>query len=132
MPSNVRLFEILYFLAVAVSIVTLVLEAEWLMAEWNRDEVDLYLGWTIVAVLIAVACLLAWLTSRRRKNWARWALLGLSLATLFIVVLDLQDTFTRSVLTGSLTVLNELLVAAALYLIFTGNARAWFAKPHSS
>jgi hypothetical protein len=121
MPSNVVRFEKLMYIVAAL---------EYLVAALNSerafDERGVVATIAVQIAFLVIFLLLVWLAARRRQNWARWVLLVLALIALPYFLPTLIDFFRVSALIGLLTAAQWILLAAALYLIFTGNARAWF------
>jgi len=71
---------------------------------------------------------LIWQAARRRKNWARWVLC-------ILIAIQLSALYRWTVLSKYLTPLGQglligqdVVLTFALYLSFTGNARAWFGR----
>jgi hypothetical protein len=116
LPSNVARFEQLMYLSLGFAVIETVLERDRFLA---NGDVRLFVSvaWYVYGFL----ALCIWQAARERKNWARWALLILFAATL-PACLETGLTLTEAIL----RVAQFFLVVAALFLIFTGNARPWF------
>ena len=106
------------YLSLGLAVIETVLERDRFLANGHGS----------VRVLVSVAwyvygfvALCIWQTARERKNWARWVLFILFVAT---VPALLQSGLT--LIEAILRVAQFFLTAAALFLIFTGNAHAWF------
>jgi hypothetical protein len=125
-PSNIVLFEQLWYLSLGIGVVQSIMQ-------WQR-LVDLahavgrggrYIL-LLQAIGFAVQVFFIWLIARRRKNWARWVWL-----ILFVIGLPFSLPMLNRLLHGSpigliLASAQILDQAVALYLVFTGNAREWF------
>lgn len=128
MPANVAWFERLMYLAVAIGLADSALH-------WHQDvAVARPVGgaaFVIVdqAVSAAILVWLIWLTARRHRNWARWVLLVLTALGVIFYLLSLHEVMRIAPLTGALGLVQCAAEIAALVLIFTGNAREWFAPP---
>lgn len=96
-------------------------------ALWLGSAVPFGYVLTVLAVALALS---AWLTLEisRGRNWARIALLLLCAFGLVAFVPNLHDVFARSVGMGALSLLQCLVQLAALYLVFTQPASAWFRR----
>jgi hypothetical protein len=80
----------------------------------------------IQAFVFAMEVLFIWLIARRRKNWARWAWLIITILGIPLALPELNRLLRSNLITATLTCAQNLAQAIALYLIFTGNAREWF------
>lgn len=117
LPSNVVWFEQLMYRRLASLCETIL--------EWDRFVAN---GHGNLRLLVSVAwcayafvALCIWQAAREHKNWARWTLLilfAMTVPTLLESGLTLIEAILR--------VAQFFLVVAALFLIFTGNARPWF------
>jgi hypothetical protein len=81
---------------------------------------------TIQASVFAIVVLFIWLIARRRANWARWALLIMFLAGMVFYIPTLGQMLRTSPLSAILSIIQYFIEGLALYLVFTGNAVAWF------
>jgi hypothetical protein len=69
--------------------------------------------------------LFIWLVARQRKGWPRWILL---LPVVIGIPYDLRWIFTIPIFDLIVVCTAHVAQIVALYLIFTGNAREWFAN----
>lgn len=126
MPSNVVWFERLMYVAILLGLVDIALTMQREAMAFPSAE-----AWIAVAtgaVLVALYVWLIWLVARKRVGWVRYVLLVLFLLTLAAAFVDLPaDLRTRSI-DLAVNGLQCLAEAVALVLVFTGNARGWFAK----
>jgi hypothetical protein len=120
LPSNVARFEQLMYLSLGLAVIETALERDRFLANSNGN----------VRLLVSVAwyvygfvALCIWQAPREHKNWARWALLIVFAAT-FPASLETGLTLVEAIL----RVAQFFLTLAALFLIFTGNARPWFER----
>src|SRR5271169_2137655 len=122
-PSNVVRFEQLMYFTVAIEVILGTWNWNHLMAENPHSHVLVAIG-TILAPLTDV--LFIWLVARRRKSWVRWLMLpGVVIGIPYGLL-----HWSRAIPVAN-AVLIFLLWSAetiALFLIFTGNAREWFAN----
>lgn len=127
MPANVAWFERLMYLAVAIGLGDSALH-------WHQDiAVARAVGgaaFVIVDQTVSVAILvwLIWLTARRRRNWARWVLLVLTVLGVAFYLISFHRVMEIAPLTGVLGLVQCAAEIIALVLIFSGNAREWFAR----
>jgi hypothetical protein len=150
MPSHVKIFAALGFLAVAYS----VLSTAWFLAfpsahylamlarlpaglAVEERHMDLLSQGGITAFFAIVNAMLIWLAAFRRSNLARWsyAILFVSRQSLPLFLLLRGPEYTALVLRDYLDDLSNVRfyiavvpVIAAIVFSFTGNARAWFAR----
>ena len=127
-PSNVVRFEQLMYLALGIGIILTFLQWNYIVDVFVNDfgyenPVVPFLG---ALVSPAAFVLLIWQAARRRKNWARWALS-------ILIAFELSAFFRWTEISKYLTPFGQglmigqnLVLAIALFLIFTGNARVWF------
>jgi hypothetical protein len=123
MPKNVRLFVGLWFATYPLSALSLFL------APVDTTDVGIspFTRWLMVSVLfaavIALDIWLCWKAAWRRKNWARWTMLVILLITSPWIFADVA---TPATLLDYLIIVMD---AAALFFVFTGDARPWFGAP---
>lgn len=121
-PPEIFTFERLWLLAMVVSAVIAIM-----MFDYSTMIVGVFLATAINIVLFAMATVLMVRISRRQGNIARW-LLAIPFNILILVydLTHLIEEISRFP-TGYLVVARLGLMAAATYMLFTPNARAWFA-----
>jgi len=102
---------------------------------WQREGISSPADIARVGLLIVanfgLILLLVWLIARRRMGWPRYLVGGLFALGLPYALQSLPAELAAYPVDGLLSVGQLALQAAALVLIFTGNARAWFAKTAS-
>ena len=126
MPSNVARFEQLMYLTIGIGIINSALQFQ----SFSRQAGAAFTLF-VQAVVFAFAVLLIWLIARRRANWARWVLLVMFLIGVVPFIPILSKTLQTSPLSGVLSIVQFLAQGIALYLVFTGNAVAWFKRSPS-
>src|SRR5262245_45530144 len=126
MPSNVAWFERLMIASIFVA-----LAGVFLM--WQRQGTFAVAELAVAAGLIianfGVLLLLIWLVARRRQGWARYVIGALFALGLPFALTNAPAELRAFPVEGALSLLALMMQGAALVLIFTGNARGWFAKP---
>jgi len=132
LPSNVAWFERLMYLALGMSLIQTFLLWDYIVDDFVNDY-GYSLTFVVMLVSFALFGLLIWQTVRRRKNWARLVLTILIVIQLtpFYRWTDISKyrghglvgmtPFDQGLMIG-----QNLVLAIALCLIFTGNARSWF------
>ena len=129
LPSNVAWFERLMYLALGIALIETFLLWDYIVDVFVNDlgypdQVSTFL---MMLVSFALWVLFVWQAARRRKNWARWVLF---ISTAIQVSLTIYRwTGLSKYLTPldqGLRICQSLVLAIALFLIFTGNARGWF------
>lgn len=123
MPSNVARFELLMYVSLVIGAVNSALQFQALTAQASPAFI---LG--IQGFVFALFILLIWLIARKRQNWARWTFLVLFVIGLPFSVPQLLATLQTSPVSAGLSVVQIVMQAYALFLIFTGNAKDWFRK----
>ena len=124
MPTNIIWFERLAYASLVLGLLVGALDFGTL------SEVGLPATVIGIAVgSIALMSLLIWLIARRKQNWARWLFLTFFLLGLPFFLMNLPE---ESILDALLAVLQAILQGAALYLVFTGDAKAAFAATQFS
>lgn len=120
-PTNVWRFEVLLYSSLLL---------DTLMAAFTRLPDDFSERASSFANLLNLALIVVFLSlvnlaARRRKRWARGALL----AVLVLSVLTLPGQLAEGAELGVLVnLISTGLTAAGLYFAFTGDAREWFAR----
>jgi LPXTG-motif cell wall-anchored protein len=130
MPRNVVRFEQLIYASLVVRLIIAIVD----FARLSKVTSALAIVGAGVAGFV-ILVLLAWLIARRRKNWARWVLLTLYLLGLPFVIVGPFVTEVGGVALAkpspfviSLIALETIAQAVALIFVFTGDAKAWFAR----
>ena len=110
------------YVALGIEVISTILEWDQVVAQIPSYQGAVALG-TILS--FATDIWFIWLVARRRKNWTRWVML-------FGFVLEIPFTLPWLL---SLADFNSVLICmtwlaqiVAFLLIFTGNAREWFAN----
>jgi hypothetical protein len=120
LPSNVARFEQLMYLSLGLAVIETILERDRFLANGHSS---LRLLVSVAWYVYAFVALCIWQAAREQKNWARWALLIL-FATTLPALLESGLTLIEAILRFA----QFFLIAAALFLIFTGSARPWFER----
>jgi hypothetical protein len=85
-----------------------------------------------MTVIIALMLPFFWLAVWRGRNWARWVLfIAFAVTTpLFFVTPKVFDP--ENLPQTGVELVSLIVEAAAFYFLFTGDARSWFKREHSS
>ena len=124
MPIHVARFEQLAYASLALGLVIGALDFENLAKRASTP--------TLIATLIitiGIVALLIWLTARRKQNWARWTFLIFFLVGLPFFIINLGQ---QSLMSLPFSLLQATMQGVAIYLIFTGDARAWFEREQAA
>ena len=121
MPTQVRRAVILLWITLLISIAAMPFEFDW--AAWKDEPVWLFCFMFIVGYGISA---LPIVFVARRRNWARIALLLLTILGL------LGTAYAWSYIDSWWSLISDVAYLAldivALYWLFTGSGAAWFAK----
>jgi hypothetical protein len=126
-PSNVQRFEQLMYLSIAIGALNIALD-------WGRlVSVARPVGGAVFVLVVDAFVFvflisLIWLIGRRAKNWARWVLLIFFLLGTPTAVRVVVNNLRVKPFVGALGLVQVALQVIALFLIFTGNSRAWFGR----
>ena len=120
MPSNVARFEQLFYASLCLGVFIFASDFDRLS---RLGPASSMIG--TVGLAIGVVGLLTWLIARRRQNWARWVMVVMYVVGLPFFVINMSE---QGILTVSLSAVQAVLQLVALVLLFTGNARPWFAR----
>jgi hypothetical protein len=130
MPKNVRRFLWLWWAAFLIG------AAEIPLTPPNSTLLDfgatrsLQTAFAAGETALSLATLLPflWFAVWRRKNWARWVLLVSFVISLPLDFLDPSVWSGDQLLLTGMALLSVLAGAVSFYLLFTGDARRWFAE----
>lgn len=117
MPRNVRRFEFLSYLAGIIFLTTLVFDD--MLAPTMLE----FIGNVIWCLFIVF---LIWSAARRRRNWARFTLLGLFIVEIIELTFITGAYYHWSVFLVSLRLSITGIQGLALCFVFSGDSRPWF------
>jgi len=120
LPSNVARFEQLMYLSLGLAVIETALEWDRILAAAHGS---VRVAGFVVLYLYGFLALCIWQAAREHKNWARWVLL-----ILFAIALPASFQSDLTLIAVILRIGQFLAATIALFLIFTGNARAWFER----
>lgn len=128
LPSNVAWFEVLMYASLGLGVIVSTLQ--WSQSVERASAMGLGAGFVLFvqASVVAFIVLFIWLIARRQKNWARWIFLILGVLGLPFSLWSAWRLLLAGLATGTLMFVQLLMQAAAVLLIFTGNARDWFKR----
>lgn len=129
MPQRIRLFAMMMYASLAIGIVNALLEAPRIMAAPEFQQFGN--GQMLVAVTLfslGTIALLVYLIASRQQSWARIALLVLLLLGLPAFVPSIQTAWQFNPPVAVLMVVQGILQYSAMYLVFTEEAKTWFAR----
>jgi Na+/proline symporter len=125
MPSHVVWFERLMYPSLLACLAGLILYGQ-------RTEDELPLGGLIfllafIGIVVALLIVLIWLVARRRKSWARYAVCALYAVTVPHFLRQALVAFRSYPREDMLAWAQFVMLGVACALLFTRNARPWFA-----
>ena len=127
MPSNVKDFAVLCYLSLLLGIAASVFTFQ------ENAVMAARVGGAAFIIIVQVftfgfLALLFWLIAFRHQNWARWLLLVMFVLGLPFALIALPAQLSASPIKAGASIVQTVLQAVALYLVFTGNAKEWFRK----
>lgn len=120
-PRNLAWFARLAYAALGLGIVVSALEYDHVAALADPKAILVTTG-----IVFLLFFLLVWQTQRGR-NWARWLYLVLFVIGIPFYLPQLVDLFERNAFAGALSLLQFAMQVVALVLVFTGDAKPFFA-----
>ena len=131
-PKSIVNFERVVLLMIVLGLADAVLNWGRLTAELGRQGVGEGVAGAVYALSVAISLLLLWLIARRRSNVARWIYVVLCVAS-FAVALPAIGALTRLPTSALLIEAAQWLLAIlSIFLLFTPDAGAWFARSGDS
>ena len=127
MPSNVRSFFWLNVLSLVLGLGTAILTAQTTAAMAAAAGYGQGSVIGIQVLTMAFMLLILWLIAFKRQDWARWLWLALFVVGTPGYIGIFKNLFGIS-LAGAISLTQVALQLVALYLVFTGNATAWFRR----
>jgi len=122
-PASIRGFERLFYLGLAVA----ALNAWALAANGDRPEVQPAVIWGELAASTALNLLFLWLIAYRGSKIARGIFIALVAVGMILTVADIPHALDFGALSLALTVVQNLLCAVEIVLLFRPDSRNWFA-----
>ncbi|MXO60420.1 hypothetical protein GRI89_12820 [Altererythrobacter salegens] len=129
-PESIRKFDMFYLGSLAISVVSIIVGYDALVAEVaaEGEASGMALGqvWAIGAVVIglAISLLLWWLTSSKRLSIAKWIIVLFFVLGLIGLPGTLADGLTMLEIIGLVSVAAQ---ATAIWYLFRPDAKEWFA-----
>lgn len=133
MPTNVVLFERLMYASLCIGLLNLILDGPRQASAPEMEQLGGPAFFAAVAIgTLAVLLLFIWLIARRGKNWARWLFAALFVIGLWPTIQNIIGLLGTNPPVAALSVAQIVIQVAAIFFVFTGDARAWFEKPASA
>jgi hypothetical protein len=124
-PASVVWYERLAVAAFAATLVSGATERATLAKYYSQHPI--FYPIAIVCVL-AVQLLLIWLIARKRRNWARWISLVLTVLAIPRAILDFDERIRLNAAAAIAFYLAFVISTVAVSLLFRRDAREWFAR----
>jgi hypothetical protein len=127
MPSNVSNFLGLSILGWAIGIVSAYFGFQEAVAKVpvaNAATIVIVVDVIAFAISFGLIAAIGW----GRQNWARWVTLIFFLFGLVMLAVSFQKVLQLNSFQIGTTLVQTALKAAALFFIFTGNAKEWFGE----
>ena len=125
-PASIIWFERAVVLLIVLSIANVCLIWDELVAETNGAGGGPVLVIVTQGISFGLYALLAWLTSRRASNIAKWLYVGVN-ALGFIGLADMSGVVASGAILLALIIAEYGLSAISIGLLFRRDARDWFA-----
>ena len=133
MPKNVVLFERLMYTSLCIGLLNLILDGSRQAASPDVEKLGGYSFVAMVAIAtLGILLLLIWLIARRGKNWARYLFTAMFALGLWPTLQNISTLLEANPPVALLCVAQIVIQLAALYFIFTGDARSWFEAPRAA
>lgn len=125
-PTNVSRFEWSAYLSLVTGTLSMpfIPERAAMVARYG-----LIGGSVLVAVCMGMASVPIMLIARRRQNWARWSVCGLTVVGMPSFLWRLGPIYRISPTAAALEALSAFFALASVWFIFTGDAADWFKQP---
>jgi hypothetical protein len=121
-PKNILRFEVLLYLSILLDLLSAAfLGRDRLVGLGAATEARVIL---IIVGIIMLECFFVHLAARKRKNRARWILLGVQALSWLSSLNPAGVGPTTAEMT--ISVVSTALAAIGLYFSFTGDAKGWF------
>ena len=117
-PLSIRLFETLQILSVIIGTIN------------GFAAIGLDLVNTVVGAVVVLA--LTFLVSRRRKDWARWALLALFVLGMAVTAWNVSALLSFGYVAATVAFSVDVMNAVALVLLFTPESANWLRTSQST
>lgn len=124
LPLNSRRFEYLMYGAMLLTLVAAPFNPRFYLAVQKFGPVDL----AVAAIAFGMFALIIWAIARKRQNWLRWTMAFLFVISLPISIRDDLIMVSPDPLNAWLSLLTILIMGAAYYFVFTGDAVPWFRR----
>ena len=129
-PKSIVTFERLYLGALALGIVDIVLSWQETSARLAADPRARDLGSTFlpmtVLISVIIPLLLWYFVARKASVVAKWIVVALFVLSIAAFLIGAQRTGLPSGLSGILSLVAVVMQAAAVWLLFRPDAKAWF------
>lgn len=125
-PQSIVNFERIYILSIILSIVAAFVGWDTMMANPAVQRFGPNFVWITEAVSLIIMLLLLYFIARRASVVAKWIFVILFLLGLIGFLMQLGTLFQTGIL-GIIQIVQIVLQAIAVYLLFRPDARAWFA-----
>ena len=129
-PKSIINFERLYLGALAIGLVNILLSWQQGQALLNNNADARAVGQSVIYVSIFIGLLIPLLlwyfTARRASVVAKWIVVILFVLGLISLVVNFKQTVVLTELAGILGLVGLVMQAAAVWMLFRPDAKAWF------
>jgi hypothetical protein len=119
-PRQVSVAVFLFSLGLGLGILNFFIEWQF-WTSFGHPLKWMFIGQIATVAVFGWAMYMVWIG----RGWARTVAL-IAVALKLLSVLQLPDTFQRSLLAGSISVLQFLLFLSAVFFLYTSPSRGWF------
>ena len=127
-PTSIVNFERIVILQIVLGLISSYLVWDQMSAQVGQTGVSPGTVMGVQAVMIVLYLLLVWFISRHGSPVAKWIYVVLAGLGLIAGVTGIGQTFALGTIAGVLSLLQIVLTAASIWLLFRPDAKAWFAE----
>lgn len=128
MPKSIILFERLSYLSVFLGVLSMALNMP-TITKFSAQSLGIYPA--VILAVFGVQILFIWLIARRRKNWARWIWIFVTIAGSVSALFDMSVRFNNNLVAAAAYYLVYIVSIAATVFLLTPNSRAWVSRPQT-
>lgn len=126
-PRSIVMFERIVIVSLLLGILNAYLSWDHLSAQVAAQGATSDSIITAQAIMTAIYLLLIWLIARKARPVAKWIYVVLTAIGVVIAVAGIGQTLTMGMASVAVSLFQNILLIASLWLLFRPDAKAWFA-----